>query len=136
MFSNAKVGNKVWGFSYGWGVITSINPSSSYPIEVTYPQGYDETYTYEGKGYVKDTYPTLLWDEVKFDIPPKPMPKLEVDTKLTVWADIYERYPRYFHSFTKDGKVRTWTEGRSSFSARSEDDYTIWPNWELYAENK
>lgn len=134
MFKDAKVGDNVWTFSYGWGVITNIEPNKSYPITVSYPQGEDESYTYEGKWYSKNTYPTLLWDEIKFEIPPKPVPKLEVDTKILVWVDKIASYPRYFHSFTEDGKVKAWSVGTSSFTARNEDDYTVWPNWKLLEE--
>ena len=85
MFRNAKIGDKVWSFNYGWGVITEIKLDNDfYPIIVTYLQGIQECYTYEGKWHVKNVYPTLFWDEVKFEIPPKPMSKLEVDTKILV----------------------------------------------------
>ena len=134
MFKDAKVGDKVWDFVHGWGEITSVEPDHTfYPIVVSYLTKVRESYTYEGKWH-KNHHPTLFWDEIKFEIPPKPMPDLEVDTKILVWYGKDKPCPRYFHSFTKDGKIKAWSDGRSSFTARSKGDYATWSNWKLFEE--
>ena len=87
MFSNAKVGDRVWGFTKGWATIINTEYGGDgciYPILVRYSNGDNECYTRCGKLYEDDIYQSLFWDEIKFDIPKKPLPKLEVDAKVLV----------------------------------------------------
>ena len=84
MFSNAKIGDKVWNFAYGWGTIADIQHGSTHPIVVRFLKTAG-TFTLGGKEAVSDLHPTLLWDEVKYEVPKKPTPNLQVDTKVLVW---------------------------------------------------
>lgn len=74
MFRNAKVGDRVWDFSKGWGTVLNITLSENYPIFVKFDNSNraDETYTYEGKANNSNVNPTLFWDEIHFSIPKKP----------------------------------------------------------------
>ena len=71
MFRNAKIGDKVWDFVYGEGVITEISECEHYPLTVTFKDGSSATFSYEGK-YILDYNQTLFWDRFEFTPPIKP----------------------------------------------------------------
>ena len=134
MFKDAKVGDKVWHIRYGWMKILDIQRNVNYPIRV----GFDmlvATFTFEGKVIAKDLNPSIFWDEIKFEIPKKPLPKLEVDTKVLVWNDKSEcKTKRHFKSFDESGRIAVFGSGSSSWN---NDGYiAIYDNWELYDETK
>lgn len=59
-----KVGQKVWHFGFGWGVVTSINNSVIYPIKVHFNAKVDgAVFTCEGK-WCTDQARTLFFKEV------------------------------------------------------------------------
>lgn len=134
MFSNAKAGDRVWSMNKGHGVIVKINTYEDYPIEVNFCTGLSDFYTVEGKDYPNDLHPTLFWDEIVFEAPKKPLPKLEVDTKVLVW-DVDKpknKLVRYFCSFDASGRVVVFKHGTTSFSC---EGYTeIWSEWEVIEE--
>ncbi|MCI4409003.1 MAG: hypothetical protein JHC26_07915 [Thermofilum sp.] len=71
-FENAKIGDRVFSHTFGWGVIDEINEDSSYPIMVSFDTDYD-SFTMEGV-YRKGTpIQCLFWDEVKIEAPKKPI---------------------------------------------------------------
>lgn len=74
MFKNAKVGDKVWDFIYGWGTIVEVYDITKfiYPIEVKFDNDKIISYTLDGKQNDTNIYPRLFWDEIKFEIPEKP----------------------------------------------------------------
>ena len=139
MFRRAKVGDKVWSLTRGWGTIIIVEDhgqSSDYPIHVRFDKGCTNCYTVCGKFYTHDINPTLFWDEIKLEIPKKPLPELEVDTKVLVWNNGDTKFRRHFHSFIEDGRIRTWINTASSFTADNDDCYTLWNNWELYEDEQ
>lgn len=75
MFRNAKVGENVWDFIYGWGIIVEVYDITKfiYPIEVKFDNGKIISYKFNGKHNDTDIYPRLFWDEIKFEIPEKPL---------------------------------------------------------------
>jgi len=75
MFRNAKVGENVWDFIYGWGTIVEVYDITKfiYPIEVKFDNGKIIFYTLDGKYNDTEIYPRLFWDEIKFEIPEKPL---------------------------------------------------------------
>ena len=124
-FEDAKVGDRVWCVYNGWQTIIEItNFSDTYPIET------DKTlYTYDGR-MVQYKGRTLFWDEVVITPPEKPLPKLEVDTKVLVWETEDSKVKRHFSHFNKDGLIATFSDGRTSWSTN--DNLTIaWEYWEL-----
>ena len=80
-FSDIKIGDKVWSIKDGWlkTIETSNNIGNLYPIKATDNDGYEFSFTKEGKEHFSDKYPTLYWNE--FEAPKeafiKPLPKLE-----------------------------------------------------------
>ena len=70
-FKRIEIGDRVWDFRYGWGIVKAIN-TEEYPIVVYFPAiGYHKAYNFEGKTN-KYLSQTLFWDEIKFKIPEKP----------------------------------------------------------------
>lgn len=99
MFRDAKVGDKVWAVRKGWGEIYSIVPESSWPIKVSFAEvgeeDQTESFTYEGMEEAEDINPTLFWDEIKFEVPEKPV-RL-VDRTFEGWVNLYGSLAPYFH---------------------------------------
>lgn len=135
-FELACVGDRVWSVNKGWGVVRNITKSRTFPIRVSYPEDITEFYTEDGLLYLDDLHPTLFWDEIVFEVPKKPLPKLEVDTKVLVW-DVDKpknKLVRYFCSFDASGRVVVFQHGTTSFSC---EGYTeIWSEWEVYKEHE
>lgn len=130
-FENAKVGDKVWCITSGWGEVRGIDFSKAYPIGVYFTSDEFKTYTVEGRYTVDDLNQSLFWDEVVFEAPSKPLPKLNVDDKVLVWreGDTF-KYKRYFSHFS-DGKIYCFKDGATSFSAER-TLVTAWDNFEIY----
>lgn len=86
-FSSAKVGDRVWDFIYGWGKILPENKRINrelYPIYVQFDSGVCDAYSYDGvNGLGKRT---LFWDEIHFEIPPRP--KRKVKKVIEGWVDV------------------------------------------------
>ena len=125
-FEDAKVGDKVWDMRIGWTTIISINDVSRYPIRTET----GKTYTTLGTCTIEDKFPVLFWDEVTITPPEKPLPKLEVDTKVLVWDTPDSKVKRYFSHFNKDGDIATFSGGRTSWST-NDNSTIIWEYWEL-----
>jgi len=129
MFEDVKKGDKVWSFVYGWGVVEDIR-KKKLQITVKFKNERD-TFTLDGKMYKTDMYQTLFWDEVKFDIPKKPLPDLAIDTKVLVWdLEGVVMYKRYFKKFNNDGKIVCFEDGKTSWSSPKNKEVS-WSYWEL-----
>ena len=129
-FETSKVGDRVWCIHSGWGEIRGTQWTDRYPISVYFPNGEFKTYTVDGLYTVDDITQTLFWDEVVIQAPVKPMPDLEVDTKVLVWFHPEQKHSRHFSHFS-DGKIYTFDRGRTSFTIPHDDYITGWDNWEL-----
>lgn len=120
-----KVGDKVFSLTNGWDIITGISDFASYPIETN-----ETVYTIEGKRYKDDLTPTIFWDEITVEIPKRPLPQLEVDTKVLVWNDNPNRkFNSYFSHFDENGSIYAFSGGRTSWSAKGVT--SDWNHWEL-----
>lgn len=71
MFRNVKIGDKVWDFIFGEGVITEISDCEQYPLVVTFKDDVRSTFSYDGKFHL-DYNQTLFWDRFEFTPPAKP----------------------------------------------------------------
>ena len=126
-FEDAKVGDRVFHYKYGWSTITNIKKESDYPIIIDY----DFSFTYEGFTDKSDKNRTLFWDEVVITPPEKPLPRLDVDTKVLVWdSEKKVKLHRHFSHFEKNGKIVTFAEGRTSWS-QGDKSVVDWEYWEL-----
>lgn len=128
-FSDAKAGDKVWSLTHGWGVVTArLEPHTPYPLAVEFVDRSYRTYTLWGLLHFTDFNPTLFWDEVKFVTPEKPMPALQVDTKVLVWENNpRNKFYRHFSHF-ENNKIHAFDGGLSSWTGSSA---SAWDNWEL-----
>lgn len=138
-FSDAKVGDKVWNFVNGWGKVITMSKSGSYPIKVEFENNICKTFNLNGFLAANHFYPTLFWNG--FEIPEaayeKPLPNLEVDTKVVVWDDEEtEKYNRYFSHFNKEGNIEVFYAGATSWSVENTCKTYAWDNWELVDETK
>lgn len=130
-FENAKVGDKVWCMRSGWGEIRETDWSSRCPIYVVFSRDEFKTYTADGLYDTDDKLQTLFWDEIKFEAPTKPLPKLKVDDKVLVWQEGGEsKYKYYFSHFIGD-KIYCFNYGATSFSS-TKYRTTAWDNFEIY----
>lgn len=91
MFSNAKVGDRIWNVVQGWGEVIQIDNDPIYPLGIQFENGIAEKFTLDGKGNRRDKYPCLYWDEIKIIPPPKP--KRKVKKTVEGWASIYHLNP-------------------------------------------
>ena len=130
MFAGVKVGDKVWSITEGWGtIIDRFRSRAEYPLVVEFENREQKTYTLWGRLHIKDISPTLFWDEIEIKAPPKPLPKLEVDTNVVVWHNDGLKYHRHFSHFDKDGVLYSFVDGKTSFTCVA--DTTAWDNWML-----
>ena len=134
-FENAKVGDEVFDIKHGWGAISKIYPKNMRPVTIQFPK-YDRSYMFSGKYSETDVNQVLFWDEVVITPPQKPLPKLEVDTKVLVWDSVQKvKLHRHFSHFEKNGKIVTFAEGRTSWS-QGDKSVIEWENWELPKDNQ
>ena len=123
-FENAKVGDRVWCLLYGWQTIESTDFNINYPIATK-----KGTYTYDGKVQLSSQNRTLYWDEIVITPPSKPLPKLEVDTKVLVWdTDETMKQKRYFSYFDSNSNIYVFVHGGTSWTSSQTAKYH---NWEL-----
>lgn len=74
MFRNAKVGDKIWSIRYGVGFITQnvYKACVPLPLEIQFAN-HKKYFSFDGKEHFNDLYPSLFWDEIKYEIPRKPL---------------------------------------------------------------
>lgn len=131
-FKDSKVGDKVWSFRMGYGVIYQIEVDDDYPIKVDFGDGFDkESFTYCGRYFSEDTNPVLFHSKVKFEVPPKPLPDLKVDAKVLVWdGGDCEKQRRHFSHFV-DGAIVCFPKGLTSFTVGIGESNVRWHNFEV-----
>ena len=125
-FEDAKVGDRVWCLLHGWHPIIDTQHNVNYPILTR-----KGSYTIDGRNYSNNGR-ILFWDEVIITPPSKPLPKLEVDTKVLVWDTSHtEKTKAYFSHFDKHGKAVTFRYGKTSWSRNNDETLFTWQHWEL-----
>jgi hypothetical protein len=82
-FTAARIGDNVWEYPTGWTKIDDTDHCDIYPIKTV--RG--TTYTINGFHRERDIMPSLFWDEIRFEIPPRP--KRKVKKVLHGWVNIY-----------------------------------------------
>ena len=135
MFKYARIGDRVWSIIDGWGKIVKT-AHGGLVMRVNFYDGGNDMFTVEGKRFPADKYPTLYWDEIKFNIPDKPQPDLKVDTKVLVWGNEGDKKEvRYFKRFSEYGKIFCFPYGTTSSTVKGgyEDE---WEYWELAKEEE
>ena len=144
MFKDVKLGDNLYSIEEGWGTVEAIT-DGDYPLIAQFKYR-RISFTLEGKRFMSSRYPTLFWDEIKFEVPKKPspnlevdtpkkpLPNLEVDTKVLVWNGEYcEKIKRHFKGFDKGDKIVCFVNGETSWS--SNGIVNEWNYWELAEDN-
>ena len=124
-FKDAKVGDRVWRLDYGkWVTIDNVVKADIYPIKIR-----TDHFTMDGVQQGGGDWRVLFWDEINITAPPKPLPKLEVDTKVLVWdnEDKLVR-KRYFSHFDNTNNIHVFAQGATSWT---KDLTTKYSNWKL-----
>lgn len=125
-----RQGDIVWHSRMGFLKVGNINNDQRNNYTIRLEIG--STFTSDGKVTINDMYPTLFWKEQILDLS-QPLPELEVDTKMLVWNAIGNKVRRYFSHFDKDGDIRVFVHGKTSFTA--DGDVTTFNNWEVYKDD-
>lgn len=118
MFSDVKVGDKVYSVIVGWGEVERVFYDSTYPITVRFDLPCGDrivgSYTLEGYASTNYIFPSLFWDEVVFDIPKKPEYKFKQD-EAVICSDFGDgdTFIRYFAYYEK-GKPMVYINGHTS----------------------
>jgi hypothetical protein len=71
-FETAKVGDRVFSHTFGWGTICVIDKDNNYPIQVLFDDNSD-SFTTEGFYYKDKPTQCLFWDECTIEAPAKPL---------------------------------------------------------------
>ena len=128
-FETASIGDQVWSVSIGWGSITNIHHDEDYPICVKFDSGEYGSFTKEGRLYLDDLNPTLFWDEIKFEVPTKPLPKLNKNDCVEVWNtnsdDPTITYKRHFSHFHL-GRIHCFENGGTSWTSIETAGWSRW----------
>lgn len=84
MFKDAKVGDRVWDFLYGYGKVLEVDKNELWVEFESLCIDKKRVYIFDGElkgvGYPQ----TLFWDEIKFEIPKKPFDLEDELKKLEV----------------------------------------------------
>lgn len=134
-FKDSKVGDKVWNFRVGYGVIMGIHEGAYFPVVVEFVDGTQGSFTYDGRYYLKDLNPELFHSEVKFEVPSKPLPDLKVDTKVLVWDKGAPKMRRHFSHF-EDGVIVCFPEGLTSFTVDIGENNVRWQYFEVVEDEQ
>lgn len=130
-FETAKVGDKVWSITAGWGEVRKIDYSSDYPLVVYFAEVHEfKTFTVGGLCKMGNLNQSLFWDEAVIDAPANPTPSLAVDAKILVWDVPEVKHKRHFSHFDEYGYIYTFTDGKTSFTSRS-TEVSKWVDWDF-----
>jgi hypothetical protein len=137
-FDGIEVGDKVWDFTYGWGIVANVDSTHEYPIQVIRENVSQDYYTLDGKPLVNHNQ-TLFWNEIKFEVPSKPLPKLVVDAKVLVkQTEDDEWVNRYFSHWEPSRRIACFDSGTTSWTADTNPSTrtSLWKYWKLPEDSK
>lgn len=128
-FDGIKVGDRIYNIRTGWHVVSEIQHSEMYAIQLndTTPR----SCTMDGFESTTDRNQTWFWDEVKITAPPRPRPNLKIDDPIIVWDDPEEKYNRYFAGWTSSGRIKTFINGHTSWSSDAGASCLFWDDYEI-----
>lgn len=134
-FETAKVGDRVFSLVAGWTEISKLDVGMNYPITV---QRVGDQFPCEAQfllnGKLRDSGEQILfWDEIKFDVPKKPVEVPAKDTVVRVRQNTCTSWQlrHTTGSATTDGFLYCYNDGRSSKTVFSEQDKYPWKLWEV-----
>ena len=111
MFKNAKVGDKVWDFVFGEGVITEISDCKPYPLTVTFKDDVCTTFSYDGKFHLNCNQ-SLFWDRFEFTPPAKPFDLVDYLNKNLITKEFKKGEDNFYLIY--DPKYNMWRRAQST----------------------
>jgi hypothetical protein len=106
-FEDAKIGDRVWNERHGWGTISSTTNRKAFPLAIDFDNSHFDSYTKGGRWDLDDLNPTLFWDEIHFDIPPKPKKMVKKTVDVWINPEVFTGISQgggYFYLSVDDGK--------------------------------
>lgn len=104
MFEDAKIGDRVWDFTFGWGTIYDIILDDYYPIKVEFRDGKIRSYTFDGFLTSEHiTNPTLFWDMIQYKVPEKPF-NLESELRQLKITEFKHKGNNHFLAWSNEFK--------------------------------
>ena len=132
-FENAKVNDQIWSIEHRkWFYIAAIHVK----YLVISDGNINTCCNFDGSKN-SNKFQSYFWNEIEIIAPIKPKPKLKVDTKVIVWNNednISRKYHAYFSHFDNTGKIRTFIDGKTSWS-NNNSYMPSWDFWELVKED-
>jgi hypothetical protein len=108
-FEDARIGDRVWSPTFGWGKIYETNKNNYYPIQVIFDTTSD-SFSIEGFYCKNKPIQSLFWDEVSIVAPTKPVGVKVINgveiPNITIrpynWENYYYPYPYHpqLYSYT------------------------------------
>ena len=128
MFSDACVGDTIYSMEHGPVRIVEIQQEEPYyPIKVELGPLKEYVWiTVDGKANVAFPMPTFFWSKPGIIIPPKPLPKLAVDTPVLVRDPDTAWIPAHFAEWGGARRIRTWVGGRTSHTSQAMQSWLEW----------
>jgi hypothetical protein len=124
-FETAKVGDRVFSHTFGWGTICVIDRDNNYPIQVLFASC-SESFTTEGFYYKDKPIQCLFWNECTIEAPAKPL-----TMKLIHGVEVPDIsfYPTdgtaYYYPATNDDMFSTTTYYSKYLSDRFRSDNNL-----------
>jgi hypothetical protein len=125
IFETAKVGDRVFSHTFGWGTICVIDKDNNYPIQVLFASC-SESFTPEGFYYKDNPIQSLFWDECTIEVPAKPLPiKLIHGVKVPDISFYPTDGTAYYYPATNDDMFSTTTYYSKYLSDRFRSDNNL-----------
>lgn len=82
------IGKTVYHLLYGEGVIEDYYAGATFPVKVSFSSEHFNTFTANGFSLLNHSRPSIYWQPIEFDEPPKP--KEKVTKTIEKWINVYE----------------------------------------------
>ena len=125
-----KVGDTVYHYEYGKGMVVRLEEDAHYPVRVDF-DGVLKSFTKDGRQIVC-CFPTLSF--TPYDLvnggfsQERPLPDIEVDTLVYVRCAGGDWRMRYFSRFSEDGYIRCFNDQKKSTDSAPT---VTWDEWSL-----
>jgi hypothetical protein len=140
-FENAKVGDKVYSPTFGWGEIIDTSNFKHYPLGVRFLNNDIDThyFTLEGYYHMETPIQSLFWGEVAIEAPKKPVGVKVINgveiPNITIRPDNRENYHYPYSSHPQLYSYTSFTVGDNVDEFRAAHDmcYPISPEGKVAA---
>ena len=132
-FTKVPIGTKV-ETAWGPGEIVRVDRRDPlFKVEVSIGENNVMTYTADGRYLAAHAHPTLFLPPFEWPTQEQPLPDLPVDAPIMVRDSELEDWRRRHFAEWKDGQIRTFLSGGTSFTSNGT---TAWQQWRLPTEEE